>query len=74
MIKIGKHIALPTNLKSGPQAAYPFADMEIGDSFWCSCKFESMGSVARKWEIRHGSPYKFTARKENDGSRVWRKA
>lgn len=74
MFKIEKHIPLPENLVTGPRAMYPFADMAVGDSFWCPNQADSMAAAARKWAIRNESPFRFAARKEADGSRVWRKS
>ena len=71
----------PHRGKSGRQAKYPFAIMEVGDSFFCPREaFESspgitgqrVGGAARAWARRLGNGHKFITRAEHDGCRIWR--
>jgi hypothetical protein len=68
-VKIEKGIPFPKLCK--PYTRYPWADMEIGDSFFVpgvtNSTFAGQISGAKK---RTG--FNFTARKEIDGLRVWR--
>lgn len=65
-MKIDKNIPIPNSVNK-----YPFQDMEIGDSFYVSSittrKFSNYRDT--KW-TKYGK--KFTAKKENDGVRIWR--
>lgn len=68
MYKIEKGVPLP---KTGDKSKYPFKEMEVGDSVFISDKTPeqlggSMGSA------RKATGFRFTARRENGGARVWR--
>ena len=66
-MKIEKGIPIPVKRKK-----YPFAEMEVGDSFFIEKK-QSTVSVACSWFVREVKPeWGFTCRKENNGVRVWR--
>lgn len=68
MTEIDKNTPLPP---SGTK--YPFADMDIGDSFLCndrSCV--QIASAAYKWAKAKGNGAKFTCRTVEGGVRCWR--
>ena len=70
MIEIEKGIPLPT--RGAVRRKYPWAEMEVGDSF--AAKFSSAGSAyatAKTGGLRNNM--KFTARRiEGDEYRIWR--
>jgi hypothetical protein len=72
MIKIDKGIPVPDS-KAGPFAKYPFASMEIGDSFF-SENISSVGVAASFNGKKQGK--KFICRRVTEdgisGARVWR--
>lgn len=55
---------------------YPFARMQVGDSFLVKEKRErlstKMSSCAANWARANDVPWKFVARMTPDGVRVWR--
>lgn len=83
-IEIDKDIPLPTACGRGPPAKYPFAEMEVGDSFAVPLTGERYGNhssdkaavslsvTSHTYGKRHGK--KFTVRQLNDEgvARVWR--
>lgn len=68
-IKIDKGIPVPDESR-GANGKYPFADLEIGDSFFVNVKQVAVCSSAAGYGKRHNK--KFTTRSENGGTRVWR--
>ncbi len=68
MITIEKGIPVPENAKSA--AAYPFATMEVGDSFLAPKKTGSSAAmcVAKKTL----APKDFVSRVVEGGRRIWR--
>lgn len=75
---IEKNIPM-AQLASCSRKFYPFAEMEIGDSFFVPASAEyttrqlvsRMGSSTRHAAKKH-SPKKWACRKQADGVRVWR--
>jgi hypothetical protein len=74
MIAIDKNVPLPQRTWGGPGGRppkYPWAEMEVGDSFFVlnatTDNLSAAGTMAAKRSGR-----KFTTRKENGGVRVWR--
>jgi len=61
--KIEKDVPVPTRCRRG---IYPFAKMEIGDSFFT----EKGTSCATHFGKKYNK--KFIVRKEKDGFRIWR--
>lgn len=77
MYPIEKNVAIPTierpNRKTGAYK-YPFAKMEVGDSFFVPINREKeMKSVASSCSL-YGKKFsrRFTARTVHGGVRVWR--
>jgi uncharacterized protein (DUF2249 family) len=68
MYEIEKGIPMPKS--SEYEAKYPFAKMEVGDSFRVEERRESVASAARSYGCRIGK--KFSVRKEEGGMRIWR--
>jgi hypothetical protein len=66
MFEIEKGIPIPTARRKWDD--YPFDEMEIGESFFVP---GSTSTAIAAVGNRH-KPKRFTARKENDGVRVWR--
>ena len=74
--KIEKGIPLPKNTR-GRKLKYPFAEMEVGDSFDCGeYKYNKAGSVstsARTWAMKNKKEWKFrVAKTEYNTLRIWR--
>lgn len=72
MYTLEKDVSIPSQ-RNG-RARYPFADMEIGDSFVAPAE-ENKGvrSAAHSYSKRHGKT--FTCHRQVDGTvRVWRVA
>lgn len=69
MIKIEKGVPV-----ADARVKYPFADMEVGDSFWIGGLQDPNAprGAAFRWGSNHGVSFK--TRKEKDGVRVWRVA
>ena len=76
---IEKNVPLPSNV--GRHATYPYADMEVGDSFFV----EALENVRSVGGSLRGSAYayakrqketgkRFSVRQSGDGFRVWRTA
>lgn len=51
---------------------YPFADMEIGHSFYADGVKESALRSAASVFVKSNGGYRFAVRAEGDGARVWR--
>lgn len=69
--QIEKNVSIPARtVVRGSK--YPFADMEIGDSFLVpGIKASTMSNTAGRFAKTHEG-YKFSVRAEGDGARVWR--
>lgn len=71
MISIEQNVPLPVNLRNLNNLKYPWADMQIGDSFFVpgitSAPIQSAKTYAQR---KFGRV--FTARSVKDGVRVWR--
>lgn len=72
---IDKDIPVPTEAR-GRKRIWPFADMEIGDSFFLAgdgveCQ-RTLASASTYYQRRHGMA--FVTRKVEGGARVWRVA
>lgn len=72
MIEIDKDIPIPPDSRGS--AHYPWADMEIGDSFPVHIsKCGGVSSSAHTWGVKQTPERKFTIRKISDIEyRVWR--
>lgn len=76
MLKIDTAITLPETSGKGRSLGagkYPFRYMGIGDSFFVPDFTTTKLLSASRW-VRVEKGFKFTARKENDGARIWRVA
>lgn len=56
---------------------YPFATMEIEDSFFIPCEVDDIRTVERRVsaaaaQYRRRTAAKFRTRREDDGVRIWR--
>ena len=72
-IVIDKNVAIPR--RTIGEGKYPFLKMEIGDSFYTETKDSTMKMTFSKWKQRTGNLHlKFITKKENNGTRVFRKA
>lgn len=72
MIEIDRDVPLPAIRRGRPKLLYPWAQMEIGDSFWAPKR--SVICIATARRKRHGEEYT-TRREDHDGVRgfrVWR--
>lgn len=69
---IEKNVPIPENRgRQAGSSKYPFAEMEIGDSFFTQTKHNSVYVRARQYAKTH-TGYAFAVRKEGEGCRVWR--
>jgi hypothetical protein len=75
MIKIDKNVPIPA---IGKQDKYPFAEMQIGDSFFLPCdsknEYKIRGQVLHhaKLRLKTTPDFAITTRKCDGGLRVWR--
>lgn len=70
MFKIEKNVALPKNARI---SKYPFADMEVGDSFVApNTARTALYTAAYQWTKRNASDNKFIVREEGNDARIWR--
>ena len=76
MFKVEKGVALPDRVE---QSKYPFAEMEVGDSFLTGASDlqvdrDSVGSRAFAASWRYGRKHnmKFASRREGEFFRIWR--
>jgi hypothetical protein len=74
MYEIEKNIPVPPPRS---RSTYPFADMEIDDSFFVPCEPDAVRNTERRvsasaaqYGRRHST--KYATRREEDGVRVWR--
>lgn len=83
MIKIDKGVPMPTAATAGRVKQYPFAEMDVGDSFFVA----TQGGDIRKTQVRIAgnasaarrankacAGRKFATRQVEGGVRVWRTA
>jgi len=70
MFKIEKNVALPKHART---SKYPFADMDVGDSFAApDATRTALYTAAHLWAKRDGAGKKFIVREEGKGARIWR--
>lgn len=75
--KIEKNIEMPSKISSRKGTTkYPFAEMEIGDSFIIDPSLKSktqLSSTANDWAKRNGLTKRFSVRAISNGDyRLWR--
>lgn len=70
-IKIESNIPIPES-KTGPK--YPFAQMEVGDSFFCASGLSDQLRNSLRNNAYRFKPKSFVIRKVDGGLRVWRTA
>lgn len=77
--QIDKDIPVPPLPKSAgrkqgkTRLKYPWPDMEVGDSILVpDVTLETLKTAALAWAKRQGLPWKFTARSNIRGVRIWR--
>lgn len=79
-IKIEKGVPMPVRHGGHGNSKYPFATMEVGDSFYIPwgdrdrLKIRSVLSNAISAFQLRNEPKKFSSRKDESGIRVWRTA
>lgn len=71
-VKIEKAIPIPEHIAGAP-SKYPFLALEVGDSFFISGDKYRLISAARS-NAQYRSGRKFSVRKVDGGTRVWRTA
>lgn len=71
MFKIDKHMPIPEQIGSGARAKYPFAKMEVGDSFFVPSMRSNALSNAAQWHTKKTGK-KFTCANVEGGVRCWR--
>lgn len=73
--KIENKVPVPVVSVKGSRvsyAKYPFANMNVGDSFYADGKTVNQLVGASRYFARNNEGFKFTVRKEGNGCRVWR--
>lgn len=69
MIKIDKGIPIPKIIVED----FPLKQMNIGDSFFVvDISTVKILNIINTWKLKNKSDYKFTAKKQPGGVRVWR--
>jgi hypothetical protein len=75
-IKVEAGVPVPCD---SPHQKYPWAAMEVGDSFFAPCSpseirrlRNNLRNGAAQWALRRGGGRRFFARPHGDGVRVWR--
>jgi hypothetical protein len=72
MIKIDKNVPIPAG---GKKTKYPFAEMQVGDSFFLPCDGETERASVLTYAKNHRKTtpnFAITTRKVDGGLRVWR--
>lgn len=70
MFKIEKNVALPKHART---CKYPFADMDVGDSFVApNTNRIALYAAAHQWTKRDATGKKFIVREEGNDARIWR--
>jgi len=78
MIGIDKNVPIPPRERIIRASKYPFADMQVGDSFFIALNSNNKKlsrSIPSSLHIsvkKMGEDYKITVRKVKDGIRCWR--
>lgn len=72
-MKIEKNIPIPT----GKATKYPWAEMEVGDSFLFECEYSNSKQTnlhcnAIGWSKRNRIESKYVTKKVDGGVRIWR--
>jgi len=73
MYEIEKNIPVPANFIEGEgqkRCKYPFAELDVGDSFYVTWRKRTRFAVSTYCRIH--APKKFICREEGTGYRVWR--
>jgi hypothetical protein len=74
MIKIERDVPLPPPVRRGRKPTWPFAEMEVGDSFVVpASRREKARLAAANYAHRHRG-WKYATRDVPDGYRIWRTA
>lgn len=71
MIEIQKGIELPPDTR-GRKTKYPFAQMQVGDSFEVTGPRNTVLTAATSWAKRRKNKHQFTIRHSNGKTRIWR--
>lgn len=75
MLDIEKNVPVPPG--AGRVGRYPWAEMEVGDSFFVQAIHgkraqSTIGTAGLSWAARNHPDRKFTVRKVDGGYRCWR--
>lgn len=71
MFKIEKNVPIPE--RPSPISKYPFADMNVGDSFFVpEAQARRLQSAIQIFRRRAGKDKKYIARNVEGGARCWR--
>lgn len=76
MYLVEKNIQMPNGGRLGRKSKYPFAEMEVGDSFFIPGSGEDVRLRVANAAMVHGkrNGKTFTSRKVDGGFRLWRSA
>jgi hypothetical protein len=72
-IKIDKGAPMPKGVRTVENYKYPWAEMEVGDSFLAPKHLKYFKNLVSHPNKRY-APRRFTARKTPEGYRIWRVA
>ena len=71
-ITIEKNIPVPLRDKVEAFERFPFAQMDLGDSFFAPISVGALYQYSGKWKKKHDSHWKFIIRPVEGGARCWR--
>lgn len=75
-IEVTNTVPVPASRSRKGTCKYPFATMNVGDSFFVALSTHTFDAYIRSWKARSQSTFKFTVRTVTEngvkGVRVWR--
>lgn len=76
MIRIDRHLPMPSQGGHPANARYPWKRMQVGDSFLVKSMEEAelASCAARRFATYHGIVFKTSRRAVRSGFRIWRTA
>jgi hypothetical protein len=69
--KVKSGVPIPSSKGVGGPCKYPWAQMGHGDSIWVPQSARRIGPTAYGWLKRHRPGWRYAARTEGEGARVW---
>lgn len=73
MTIIESNIPMPASYKNGRPAAYPFREMQIGQSIYIpASEVQPRHAAKRAYAAGRRAAMKFVCRRDEEGVRIWR--